>query len=158
MTARRPAAIRTVRHRRAGALALAAGLIASVAACPGNGRPSLSRDEFVDAYIQLVRARIDARGDSAAYAAKRDQVFRQTAATPEEMRAFIRAGRRDPAALRGAWQAIAAKLDTLYGGVTAAAPPELRRAFESPPPVHPEPDSLRRPSPAPPGVGRGRER
>jgi hypothetical protein len=89
----------------------------------GEREPSgLSREEFVQIYVRLIRARIAAAGDSAAYAAARENIFDFAKVSAADMRGFVEAGKERPEELRAAWQAIAAKLDTLYGGVTEPPP------------------------------------
>lgn len=105
----------------------------------------------METYIRLVRARIDTEGDSAAYAAARDRALAEAGVTARQMREFVEAGRRDPDELRDAWQAIAARLDTLYGGVTTEPPPELRGTIG--PPGRPPGNAIPRPAGAGPRTG-----
>ena len=91
---------------------------------------TISRQRFVDTYMALVQARIDTEGDPAAYAAARDLVLDQAGVRPSDLRAFVEAGRDDPERLQEAWRDIAARLDTLYGGVTTQPPPELSGVVE----------------------------
>jgi hypothetical protein len=106
-------------------------LAACLPGCRKEPAAPISQQKFVDAYVQLVQARIDAAGDSVAYAAKRDRVFMDTGVKPADLRAFVEAGRRNPLPLRDAWQSIAARLDTLYGGVTSGPPAGLREALRT---------------------------
>ncbi len=99
--------------------------------CARKQPAAISEQRFVDAYVQLVQARIDAAGDSVAYAAKRDRVFLDAHLEPADLRAFVESGRKDPIALRDAWQDIAVRLDTLYGGVTSRPPAGLREALRT---------------------------
>jgi hypothetical protein len=87
----------------------------------------LSRDRFVTAYVALVQARIESEGDSAVYRAARDRALDRLGVTPAELRAFVERGKTEPEQLGDAWAAIAAKLDTLYGGVTTEPPPAMQR-------------------------------
>ncbi|MFN2431699.1 MAG: hypothetical protein ABR599_02565 [Gemmatimonadota bacterium] len=109
--------------RQAAALALLP-LGAAGADCAPEERAGLARDEFVEAYMALVRARIDADGDTAAYAAARARALERAGVSAAEMRAYVEDGRNRPEELGLAWQTIAARLDTLYGGVTGP-PPDL---------------------------------
>ncbi|HEY7462725.1 MAG TPA: hypothetical protein VIC59_12745 [Gemmatimonadota bacterium] len=99
--------------------------------CKERERPRLTQQQFVDVYLQLIQARIDAAGDSTAYAAKRDRVFQDARVKPDDLREFVAAGGDDPLALRDAWQSVAARLDTLYGGVTSRPPAGMREALRS---------------------------
>lgn len=108
-------------------------MTSGVQGCADRPHARISREQFVDAYVRMVRARIDAEGDSSAYAARRDRAFAEAGVSAQDMRAFVEGGRFRPEELRAAWQAIAVKLDTLYGGVTSRAPPDLREAFGAPP-------------------------
>lgn len=102
-------------------------------ACAGGGDDpqGLSRDRFVAAYVAMVQARIDAEGDSAAYRAARDRALERLGVTPAEMRTFVERGKQEPERLGDAWEAIAARLDTLYGGVTTEPPPAMQRELEA---------------------------
>jgi hypothetical protein len=125
-----------MRARRPWTIGLAAAsvLVAAcvVTGCRGaKGERRMTRRQFVNVYVQLVQARIDAAGDSVAYAAKRDRVFLDARVKPEAMRAFVESARADPTEMRVAWREIAARLDTLYGGVTTGPPPGLRDAFRT---------------------------
>lgn len=110
-------------------LVVALGLLAC--ACSGDDPQGLSRDRFVAAYVAMVQARIEAEGDSAAYRAGRDRVLERLGVTTREMRAFLDYGKQDPERLGKAWEAIAARLDTLYGGVTTEPPPVMQRELEA---------------------------
>jgi hypothetical protein len=101
-------------------------------ACAGGGDEpqGLSRDRFVAAYVAMVQARIEAEGDSAAYRAARDRALERLGVTPAEMRTFVERGKQEPERLGDAWEAIAARLDTLYGGVTTEPPPAMQRELE----------------------------
>jgi hypothetical protein len=116
-------------HTRRALLLLLAGPLAT--ACTDTKPAAMSRRQFVDVYVQLVQARIDAAGDSVAYAAKRDRVFIDAHLKAADLRAFVESGREDPVQLRDAWRDIAARLDTLYGGVTSRPPPGLRDALRT---------------------------
>jgi len=126
---------RSSRHRTSSGTAVAACRVLALAlaglavACTDREPAELSREEFVNAYFRMVRARIDAQGDSAVYAAARDRALAEAGVTAREMRDFVEASREHPEEMRAAWQAIAAKLDTLYGGVTTEPPPEMREAL-----------------------------
>ena len=123
--------------------------------CSPAESEGLSRDDFVTLYMRLVRARIDAQGDSAAYAASRDRVLQDAGVTEEQMRDFVASRGNDPEELRRAWIEIAVKLDTLYGGVTIADPVRDLRAKPpapaetatpkgtGPPDTDPVPDAVR---------------
>lgn len=102
-------------------------------ACAGGGGDpqGLSRDRFVAAYVAMVQARIEAEGDSAAYRAARDRALERLGVTPAEMRTFVERGKQEPERLGDAWEAIAARLDTLYGGVTTEPPPAMQRELEA---------------------------
>ena len=101
----------------------------AIPGCVDEAPEAIPREKFVDAYIRLVRARIDAEGDSIAYMAARDEALRRAGVSASDLRRFVRVGGRNPQALSAAWQEIAAKLDTLYGGVTSELSPEMRRAL-----------------------------
>jgi hypothetical protein len=102
-------------------------------ACAGGGDDpqGLSRDRFVAAYVAMVQARIEAEGDSAAYRRVRDRALERLGVTPAEMRTFVERGKQEPERLSDAWEAIAARLDTLYGGVTTEPPPAMQRELEA---------------------------
>jgi hypothetical protein len=107
-------------------------LVLLAPACTSDDEPQgLSRDRFVAAYVAMVQARIEAEGDSAAYLARRDRALERLGVTTREMRAFLEHGKQDPEQLGDAWEAVAAKLDTLYGGVTTEPPPVMRRELEA---------------------------
>ncbi|MBA2563880.1 MAG: hypothetical protein H0V09_00450 [Gemmatimonadetes bacterium] len=110
---------------------LAAGVLLAAAGCRSDAPVTIPREKFVEAYVRLVRARIDAEEDSGAYLKGRDAALHRTGVTPADLRAYVEAGNRDPEALRVAWQEIAAKLDTLYGGVTSELSPEMREALRA---------------------------
>ena len=109
--------MRAAGPRRARALA-AAGLLLASTACSREEPLPIPRERFVAAYVGMVRARIEAGGDTAAYVAARDRALAEAGVTARELEAYVAAGRERPEELRDAWQAVAAKLDTLYGGVT----------------------------------------
>ena len=114
-------------------LALRPVLALALLACAGSGDDpqGLSRDRFITAYVAMVQARIEAEGDSADYRAARDRALERLGVTPDDLRALVERGKQEPEQLGEAWEAIAAKLDTLYGGVTTEPPPAMRRELEA---------------------------
>ncbi len=96
------------RRRAFGAVAVLSALLC-LGACGGAEEPTLSEDEYVDAYVELLRA-IDEEPDEAAASARAAEILARRGITEEDLAAFVERHRDDPKYLAEVWRRIEMRL------------------------------------------------
>lgn len=77
----------------------------------GRGRGTdLSQERFVDVMVELRQAAEQARGDTASFALRRDQVLSEAGVTHDQLQAYVEARGHDLRHMAEVWEAINARL------------------------------------------------
>jgi hypothetical protein len=80
---------------------------------PGADSTVVSSDSFIQVMVDLRRAANEAAGDTAAFAARREQILLDAGVTEEQLHAYVEAHGRDVGHMARVWETINSRLSPL---------------------------------------------